>query len=282
MGAFRQRLNQPPNNLVLVAGVVLLLSAVIGLGWWWASAPVRLPESTSQEENEVLIGTSGKDAATTLLPEPSEMAQVFEDRSLMDWRDELSNEQNTRINEWIARYQRARNDAEKVSLLDDSASFEDRAVHAMLVLQAMEYGSPEVQMKALESLVGRAGEEQVVALQRGTVDENLDVRDLSLQVARDQDLEVRLPVFKRAITSDYADTRTSALVELTRESVKAATPVMIEGLRVKDSEFTEAVQRELEIRLSPLYPNTWSDYSEVMNWWESVEGRYDDKMNLTE
>mgnify|MGYP002079336877 FL=1 len=211
--------------------VAFSLLVVVGI-WTWLSETVDVPTTAVQTETPKPPATP---SAGKVEMAPAE-AQVEPIAESVIWKvPALTAEEGQRRQQWLNRYAAARTDAEKADLLSEAMASEELSVRMALVLQALQTGSQEVRIEALRSLVGVSGQAQLAAYKMAFADDDPIVRDAALQIARDQEPEVRMPTYELALASPHPEVRQQTFVELTREPGKAAFEIYMRTLDATDS-----------------------------------------------
>lgn len=262
----------------LIAFIAISLVTVIGILTWLSDSPdVPTPETKAETKKSssatVSAMTEKSPARTPVVP--------IADREI--WKlPSLTAEESQRQQPWLGRYAAARTDAERADLLSEAMASEELSVRMALVLKALQTGSQEVQIEALRSLVGVSGQAQMAAYKTALADEDEVVREAALQIARDQEPEVRMPTFELALASPHPEVRQQSFVELTREPGKAALEVFIRSLDAIDSSLRSQFWQHFSPQLQSLRKTPFSSTVEAQEWWKTVSHRYDDQLNLTE
>jgi HEAT repeat protein len=259
-----------------------LLAAALGLAgllfWWLESGSV--PEKPGKIEQQRPVADVESVArpevaspkAVARMPEP--VAAVEQARML-----QLTPEQAERVADWIRQLDAASDAAERDEVMEDARSHEDTEVLVEMVMHQLGKVGAEERIEVLQKLVGNSGVSQIKAFVRGLDDPDPEVRIASLQMARDQEPEVRVPVFEYGLESTDPTVRSDSFQELTREvNIKAAIPALMRALGLSDPGVREQAQSELLLRLADTRTEPFVDAAEARRWWEENGRRYDDRM----
>lgn len=261
-----------------IAFAAITLLVVVGI-WSWLSesADVATPATKAQPAKPVAAPVPRK---VEKGPAPAPVTPIAE-REI--WKvPSLTAEEAQRKQQWLNRYAAARTDAERADLLSEAMASEELHVRMALVLQALQTGSQEVQIEALRSLVGVSGLAQLPAYKAAIADDDPIVRDAALQIARDQEPEVRMPTYELALTSPHSELRQQTFVELTREPGKAALEVYMRSLDSLDGGLRSQFWQHFAPQLAALRKEPFASAAEAQAWWPTVAHRFDDQLNLTE
>lgn len=261
-----------------IAFTAITLLIVVGI-WSWLSesADVATPAAKPQPAKPVAAPVPRKEEKA---PAPVPVTPIAE-REI--WKvPSLTAEEAQRKQQWLSRYAAVRTDAERADLLSEAMASEELNVRMALVLQALQTGSQGVQIEALRSLVGVSGLAQLPAYKAAISDDDPVVRDAALQIARDQEPEVRMPTYELALTSPHSELRQQTFVELTREPGKAALEVYMRSLDSLDGGLRSQFWQHFSPQLAALRKEPFTSMAEAQAWWPTVAHRFDDQLNLTE
>lgn len=276
LGSFNSKAGS--TQKVWIGFVAFSLVVVVGILTWLSESSEVVPSEAKPET---------KKSSSASAPARVENSPVITPVVPITERDiwklpTLTAEESQRQQQWLGRYAAARTDAERADLLSEAMASEELSVRMALVLKALQTGSQEVQIEALRSLVGVSGQAQMAAYKTALADEDAVVRDAALQIARDQEPEVRMPTFELALSSPHPEVRQQSFVELTREPGKAALEVFMRSLDTIDSSLRSQFWQHFSPQLQSLRKTPFTSTAEAQEWWKPLSHRYDDHLNLTE
>ncbi len=255
---------------------VLLATAllIVALLFWWLetgqlSSPGRASQAAADPEVFPQAGSASSSSRGPLPP----VKAVQEALKLVP-----DPEQSRRVAEWIRQWQAAADAEARDEVLEDARSHEDTEVLVELILHHMAMTGPEERLNGLQKLVGASGLAQIKAFLRGLEDSEAEVREAALEFVRDQEPEVRVPVFEQGLESPHAQVRADSFLELTRENVKSAIPALMRALASADPGVREEAASQLSARLADTRTEPFAEASEALRWWEVNAHRYDARM----
>jgi hypothetical protein len=276
LGSFNSKARS--TQKVWIGFVAFSLVVVVGILTWLSESSEVVPSEAKAETKK-----SSSAPAPAKVENSPVITPVVPIAEREIWKlPTLTTEESQRQQQWLGRYAAARTDAERADLLSEAMASEELSVRMALVVKALQTGSQEVQIEALRSLVGVSGQAQMAAYKTALADEDAVVRDAALQIARDQEPEVRMPTFELALSSPLPEVRQQSFVELTREPGKAALEVFMRSLDTIDSSLRIQFWQHFLPQLQSLRETPFTSTAEAQEWWKPLSHRYDDHLNLTE
>lgn len=253
------------------------LLVIVGLWSWLSEAPVAEVAELEQKLPVKVSPDSQATAQKTTLPS-AQLPVSKAEPSLPP----LTPAEIARQQDWLKRYAAASTDAQRADVLSEAMASEDLSVRMALILKALQTGSQELKIEALRTLVGSTGQEQLPAFKASFADQDAVVRDAALQIARDQEPEVRLSTFAMGLRSEHSELRQQSFVELTREPAKSAMEILVRDFDALNAGVREQVWQHLLPQVSSLRKEPFKSAAEATKWWSAVSRRFDDHLNLTE
>ena len=160
-------------------------------------------------------------------------------------------------------------------LMLEMADFNDGNT-VYVITKALKDTEPRVRQAAIEACNPLTDPAVVNILAGGLADESEEVRASSMEVASQKEPDIRLPVLKASITSQYEDVKEGAVSSLIEIDNPDAVDILITGLKDPNPDFRESVKSAINFLIS----QEFDTYDQAQNWWNANRNKFDDELNV--
>jgi hypothetical protein len=177
---------------------------------------------------------------------------------------------------WVQRFLAAKSETERIELIGEKEASGPEHL-APLIRRALQYGSEELAINALESARSLTGDDALDVLSGATTLSSENIAVIAFEISRNADDDIRLEIYKNTMTSPHTKVREMTMVELSRERNKLSIPLLIEGL----SDTAPEVQESTRKSLLRIFEQEFQAANQAYVWWNENQHRYNENLVQT-